>query len=124
MKSNSKPKYYTRAPPTILEAQDNNFPIPVGKSVWILYPQHVDIPIGAGKSGLSWKCKSSKLGQQCSEGMQFVFVHRVFEQSTLFRYPNADEGDKYLTSALPLFQGRPKAVKWDSSYLVTYNVPT
>ena len=64
-----KPKYCNRAPPAILEARENNFPISAGKTVWILHPRHVDIPVGAGKTGLSWKCKSSKLGQQCTEGI-------------------------------------------------------
>ena len=84
--------YCNRAPPAILEAR-NNFPISAGKTVWILHPQHVDIPVGAGKTGLSWNCKSSKLGQQCTEGMQYVFDHRVFEQSTLLMYPSSDDAE-------------------------------
>lgn len=124
VKIDGKPKYCTRAPPAVLEARENNFLIPAGKSIWILHPSHADIVGGAGKCGLSWKCKSSKLGQQCSEGTQFIFVHRVFEQSTMLMYPCADDVEKYLTSTLPPTLGRPKPVKWDSQYLVSYVVPT
>ena len=52
-KNDAKPKYCNRAPPAILEARDNNFSILAGKTVWILHPLHVNIPIGAGKSSIS-----------------------------------------------------------------------
>lgn len=48
-------------PPEILTPPFTNDPLPASKTVWILHPNHNNIVVEQGKSGVGWKSKS-KLG--------------------------------------------------------------
>ena len=62
---------------------------------------------------MSWKCKSSKLGPQCKEMMQCIFVHRVFRCNVSLMYIELDASMASLSNVLPPSMGRYKPVKWD-----------
>ena len=57
----------TRLPPSHIEPRGSNILIVVGKTIWVIYPDEPDVVTAAGKIGVSWKCKSSKLGPECKK---------------------------------------------------------
>ena len=117
-------KYCNRAPPTIIEPRVSNDPISAGKLVWIMHDNFPDVPVAAGKAGVSWKSKSSKLGAQCEPGTQWIHVHRVFIPQVPFMFPEIEQRDGFLNDALPPSSRRQKPVKWKSQFLESYIVPT
>ena len=120
-KSSIGAKICNRLPPLIIEPRPNINPIAARKTIWIIHPDHPDQVAAAGKSGVSWRCKSSKQGPLCKEGMQWLFVHRVFVEGLTVMYPDPDVSSAALTDSLPSWIGRQKPIKWDSKYLVQYD---
>ncbi|KAG0571339.1 hypothetical protein KC19_VG003200 [Ceratodon purpureus] len=55
IKKGSTAKYCTRVPPTIIERRPNSDPILAGKLIWIMHEMFPDVPVAAGKAGVSWK---------------------------------------------------------------------
>ncbi|KAG0597638.1 hypothetical protein M758_12G010400, partial [Ceratodon purpureus] len=55
IKKGSSAKYCTRAPPTIIERRPNSDPIPAGKLIWIMHEMFPNVPVAAGKAGVSRK---------------------------------------------------------------------
>ena len=117
-------KVCTCAPPTVIKPREINSPtIPAHKTMWIMHLDGGDVPMNVGKSDISWKAKSSKLGAQCEEGTQWIFVHQVFVNiSTCLMHAEGEFPQKLLVDALPPSLGLSKLVKWDSRYLVHYVV--
>jgi hypothetical protein len=69
-----------------LEAQDTFDPMAVGKPCWILHPLHLQLAIGYGKTGPTWKNKGQRLVGCCVQGEQMVQVHRTFKESVLLMF--------------------------------------
>lgn len=108
-------------PPAILTRRLTHDPLPANKTVWILHPSLNNVVVAQGKSGVGWKSKS-KLGALCKLGEQWLQVHRIFlEDGT---HMCEDEGGelKPLSNALPPSSGKHKYVKWESRYLVSFQV--
>ncbi|KAG0578404.1 hypothetical protein KC19_4G020200 [Ceratodon purpureus] len=111
----------TKVPPEpILPRDEGCDPISVGKPVWILHEQFPLIVVAQGKAGVAWRTKSNKLGAQCSEGHQWIHVHRIFKHSVPLLFPEPKVGCSVLESALPPAQGRHKQIMWSSRHLITY----
>lgn len=109
-------------PPAILTPRLTLNPLPASKTVWVLHPNHENIVVAQGKSGVGWKSKS-KLGALCKQGEQWVQIHRVFVEDTVHMCEDEAGEWKLLGNALPPSSGKHKMVKWESRYLVGFQVP-
>ncbi|KAG0601201.1 hypothetical protein M758_11G092100 [Ceratodon purpureus] len=120
-KKGSSAALCTKVPPEPIVPRDEGCdPISIGKLVWILHEQFPLVVVAQGKAGVAWRTKSNKLGAQCSEGHQWVQVHRMFKLGVPLMFPEPEIGCSLLESALPPPQGRQKSIMWSSRHLVAF----
>jgi hypothetical protein len=60
-------------PPAYVALCAGNDAHAANKLVWILHPDHSEVPVAQGKTSVSWKSKS-KLGLLCAEGEQWIHI--------------------------------------------------
>ena len=84
---------------------------------YILHPDHGNTVIGEGQTGGSWKCRSGKFGNLCSEGEQMLQIHKVIKTGLPLIFHEQRQPFTTMDQAIVKPSGSSIYVKWQTRLL-------